>query len=274
MGGFTSELEEAKDYIRKITKIRPTVGLILGSGLGELAQEIESPVSIFYGDIPHFPVSTVPGHKGCLVLGRLGGRDVVCMQGRFHFYEGYSMKQVVFPVYIMKVLGTKDLLVTNAAGGINKSFSPGDLMLINDHINLMGTNPLIGVNNDEIGPRFPSMTEAYSSDLLKAANDAASKLEMELQEGVYAALTGPSYETPAEIRFLRTIGADAVGMSTVPEVIAANHCGMNVLGISCITNMASGVTDKPLNHSEVIETSKKANSRFKLLVKTIIGLSD
>ncbi|MFO7161146.1 MAG: purine-nucleoside phosphorylase [[Clostridium] cellulosi] len=265
-------MNEALDYIRSKTDFKPTVGIILGSGLGKFAQEIVKPVTIPYRDIPHFPVSTVEGHKGCLVMGKVCGKNVVCMQGRFHYYEGYSMKQVVFPVYIMKQLGVRTLIVTNAAGAINKSFSPGDLMLISDHINLMGTNPLIGRNDDKLGPRFPSMTEGYSLKLRDIAKTAAANSQINLQEGVYAALTGPSYETPAEIRFLRIIGADAVGMSTVPEVIAANHCGMEVLGISCITNMASGVTEKPLDHDEVIETSRKASERFITLVKSVIAL--
>lgn len=267
-------MTETLDFIRSKTDFKPSVGIILGSGLGELAQEIENPVTIAYQDIPNFPVSTVEGHKGCLVMGKLCGKGVVCMQGRFHYYEGYSLKQVVFPVYIMKQLGAKKLIATNAAGGINKSYLPGDLMLISDHINLMGTNPLIGKNDDTLGTRFPSMTEGYSLRLREIAKKAAAEVQINLQEGVYAAMTGPSYETPAEIRFLRTIGADAVGMSTVPEVIAANHCGMEVLGISCITNMASGVTDKPLSHEEVIETTNKASERFIALVKSIIALLD
>lgn len=267
-------MNEALDYIRSKTDFKPAIGIILGSGLGELAQRIENPVTIDYRDIPHFPISTVEGHKGCFVMGEICGKNIVCMQGRFHYYEGYSMKQVVFPVYIMKQLGAKTLIVTNAAGGINKSFSPGDLMLLSDHINLLGTNPLIGKNDDELGPRFPSMTEGYSSRLRKIAKTAAEQIKISLQEGVYAAMTGPSYETPAEIRFLRTIGADAVGMSTVPEVIAANHCGMEVLGISCITNMASGVTDKPLNHDEVIEITHKASERFIAFVESVVALID
>lgn len=273
MNEMNRNISEAVAYIRKFTDFTPEFGLILGSGLGGIADKIENTISIDYHDIPNFPVSTVCGHKGCLVMGKLEGKNVVCMQGRFHFYEGYSMKQVAFPVYVMQALGVKKLFVTNAAGGINNSFSPGDLMLISDHINLMGTNPLIGKNDDEIGPRFPSMTEAYDADLMHFAKKAASNLSIELKTGVYAALSGPSYETPAEIKFLRTIGADAVGMSTVPEVIAANHCGLKVLGISCITNMASGTTGKPLSHSEVMNITKLVGERFKTLLKSIIRLT-
>lgn len=270
MSTLKRNLEETVEYIRGVTDFIPQTALILGSGLGEIGDEIENPTVIEYKDIPYFPVSTVAGHKGRLIMGSLCGKNVVCMQGRFHFYEGYALERVVYPVRVMKLLGAKTLVVTNAAGGINTSFEPGDLMLICDHINLMGTNPLIGQNDDSIGERFPDMSRAYSEELRKKAHTAARKCGVELKEGVYAALTGPSYETQAEIRALRIIGADAVGMSTVPEVIAANHCGLDVLGISCITNMAAGIIKKPLIHSEVIEITNKANERFTALIKNIL----
>jgi purine-nucleoside phosphorylase len=271
LSDLEQKLTETVELIRKVSDFEPRIGLILGSGLGELAEEIEKLAVVEYKVIPHFPVSTVAGHKGRLVMGRFCKNNVICMQGRFHFYEGYTMQQVAYPVRMMKMLGVNSLIVTNAAGGINTSFSPGDLMLIRDHINLMGTNPLIGENDEKIGTRFPDMSQAYSEDLRQLACDAAAKEGVDLKQGVYAGLTCPSYETPAEINFLRIIGADAVGMSTVPEVIAANHCGLKVLGISCITNMAAGIVQKPLNHSEVIKTTKEANSRFTQLIKSVIG---
>jgi purine-nucleoside phosphorylase len=264
------QYEKTLAYLRRISQDSPQIGLILGSGLGALAEEIRPGVKISYGEIPNFPVSTVQGHQNTLVIGQLAGKTVLCMQGRFHFYEGYDMQSVVYPVRIMKLMGVRSLIVTNAAGGINSEFDPGDLMMIDDHINLMGWNPLIGQNEDAFGPRFPDMSEAYSKALRKTAQEAAQACKVTLQHGIYAALTGPSYETPAEICFLKTIGADAVGMSTVPEVIAANHCGMDVLGISCITNMAAGISAEALNHKEVIQTTKLANEKFVMLLKNII----
>jgi purine-nucleoside phosphorylase len=271
LGDLKQKFTETVSYIKRVSDFEPRTGLILGSGLGGLADEIDTAAVIEYKDIPHFPVPTVAGHKGRLLMGRIRGCNVICMQGRFHFYEGYSMRQVIYPVRVMKMLGAGIIIVTNAAGGINTSFSPGDLMLINDHINLMGTNPLIGENDDETGDRFPDMSQAYNGELRRLAISAAANAGLDLKQGVYAALTGPSYETPAEIGMLKAIGADAVGMSTVPEVIAANHCGLKVLGISCITNMASGITQRPLSHSEVIKTTEQANSRFTLLLKSVIG---
>ncbi|NSW89212.1 MAG: purine-nucleoside phosphorylase [Firmicutes bacterium] len=250
----------------------PEIGLILGSGLGVLAEAIEDMVVIPYINIPHFPVSTVEGHKGQLVLGELSGKPVICMQGRFHYYEGYSIYQVTYPVRVMQKLGISKLIVTNSAGGINIEFKPGDLMLIEDHINLMGVNPLIGENIESFGPRFPDMSEAYDRELGRKAEEAARSLSIELRKGIYAALTGPSYETPAEIRYLRIIGADAVGMSTVPEVIVANHGGINVLGISCITNMAAGVLGKPLNHRDVVDTANTVASKLVKLIKKIVEI--
>ena len=234
------KIEQAAAMIRKQSSIHPRIGLILGSGLGVLADEIEEAVVIPYAKIPHFPVSTVEGHAGRLVLGRLEGQAVVAMQGRFHLYEGYSLEEVTFPIRVMKRLGVETVLITNAAGGINESFQAGDLMLIRDHINFMFRNPLVGPNDPELGDRFPDMTEAYDADLRRLAKKVAEKLGIDLKEGVYAAMLGPSYETPAEIRMLRTVGGDAVGMSTVPEVIVARHAGIRVLGLSCIANMARG----------------------------------
>jgi len=264
-------VREAAAYIANKTALRPQVGLILGSGLGGLAEEIEDATILPYGDIPHFPQSTVPGHKGRLVIGRLAGAPVVAMQGRFHYYEGYSMEQVVRPVRVMAQLGVKTLIVTNAAGGVNESFSPGDLMLIVDHINLFGTNPLIGPNEEAFGPRFPDMTEAYDKRLRALALQAAEEVGIRLQQGVYMGLSGPTYETPAEIRAFRVLGADAVGMSTVPEVIAARHLGLRVLGISCVTNMAAGILPEPLSHEDVVRVSAEVGPKFSALIKAILA---
>ncbi|WP_404329173.1 purine-nucleoside phosphorylase [Mesobacillus maritimus] len=264
------KIKNAAEFLKDKFNQPVQIGLILGSGLGILADEIENPVKIPYSDIPDFPVSTVEGHAGQLVFGTLNGVVVAAMQGRFHFYEGYSMDKVTFPVRVMKELGIEHLIVTNAAGGVNESFSPGDLMLISDHINNMGTNPLVGPNDAELGPRFPDLSEAYSKDLRKLARDTASRLDIAVQEGVYVGNSGPVYETPAEVRMLRILGGDAVGMSTVPEVIVARHSGMKVLGISCISNMAAGILDQPLSHDEVIETTEKVKATFLLYVKELV----
>lgn len=266
-----AKIQNAASYLKEKIPHQPTLGLILGSGLGVLADEIESPVQIDYKDIPDFPVSTVEGHAGQLVFGSLNGVQVAAMKGRFHYYEGYSFDKVTFPVRVMKELGIEKLIVTNAAGGVNESFSPGDLMLISDHINLMGSNPLIGPNDSRLGVRFPDLSEAYSRDLRTAAKGIAEKIQLKVQEGVYVGNTGPTYETPAEIRMIRLMGGDAVGMSTVPEVIVARHAGMKVLGISCISNMAAGILDQPLNHEEVIETTEKVKTDFLRYVKTIVA---
>ncbi|MEH6943036.1 purine-nucleoside phosphorylase [Bacillus sp. JJ722] len=258
------------EYIKEKVNGTPEIGLILGSGLGVLADEIENAVAIPYNEIPNFPVSTVEGHAGQLVIGELAGKTVVAMQGRFHFYEGYSMEKVTFPVRVMKVLGVEKIIVTNAAGGVNTNFTPGDLMLITDHINFTGTSPLIGTNDERFGPRFPDMSQSYNREFQAMAKKVASELNIDLKEGIYFGLTGPTYETPAEVRMVRTLGGDAVGMSTVPEVIVANHSSMRVLGISCITNMAAGILDQPLNHEEVIETTEKVKSEFLLLVKELV----
>ncbi|MBS5909526.1 MAG: purine-nucleoside phosphorylase [Paenibacillus macerans] len=263
-------IRDAADYIRSRAAHTPKVGLILGSGLGVLADRIEQPVTIAYKDIPYFPQSTVEGHAGELLIGTIQGTAVVLMKGRFHMYEGYGPELTAFPVRVMKELGVSTLLVTNAAGGVNTSYSPGGLMLISDHINLTGKNPLIGPNDGELGPRFPDMSQAYSRRLRETARQVAGEKGVPLQEGVYAGLLGPSYETPAEIRMLHTLGADAVGMSTVSEVIVARHAGLEVLGISCISNMAAGILDQPLSHAEVMETTDRVREKFLSLVLAII----
>ncbi|WJE14158.1 purine-nucleoside phosphorylase [Halobacillus sp. ACCC02827] len=265
-----TKIKEASSFIREQLTHQPTVGLILGSGLGVLADEIQNPVTIAYKEIPHFPESTVSGHKGQLVIGELEGRQVIAMQGRFHYYEGYSMQQVTFPVRVMKELGVETLFVTNAAGGINETFQPGNLMIITDHINNMGNSPLIGPNDEDLGPRFPDMSEAYDRDLIQHAHQSAERLNLKVQQGVYVGNTGPAYETGAEVRMLRTLGGDAVGMSTVPEVMVANHSGMRVLGISCISNMAAGILDQPLTHEEVIDTTAQVREDFLGFVKDLL----
>ncbi|MDA8234051.1 MAG: purine-nucleoside phosphorylase [Clostridia bacterium] len=265
-----TNIKETVESIQKKLTGDVEIGLILGSGLGALAEELTDKVVIPYKEIPHFPQSTVEGHAGQLVYGTLEGKQVVVMQGRFHFYEGYSMAQVTYPVRVMQKLGVKTLVVTNAAGGVNRSFTPGDLMLIEDHINLTGTNPLIGPNDDSFGPRFPDMSEAYNRELRALADKVATGQGFSLQRGVYAGLTGPTYETPAEIRHLAAIGADAVGMSTVPEVIVANHGGIRVLGISCITNMAAGILERKLDHAEVMETAERIKEKFLGLVRGVV----
>ena len=263
-------IDEAAAYIRSTTSVTPEIGLILGSGLGVLGEQLEDAVTIHYADIPHFPVSTVEGHAGELVIGRLQGRNVVLMRGRFHMYEGYEPERTAFPVRVMKALGVKTLLVTNAAGGVNLSYKPGNLMLISDHLNLTGRNPLIGPNDNALGARFPDMSEAYSRRLRAIAKDTAAELGFSVQEGVYVGLLGPNYETPAEIRMFRTLGADAVGMSTVSEVIVARHSGIEVLGISCISNMAAGILDQPLSHQEVMETTELVKEQFLSLVLNVL----
>ncbi|MGI6188509.1 MAG: purine-nucleoside phosphorylase [Clostridiales bacterium] len=258
------------EFIKDRIDMQPVIGLILGSGLGEISRTIENPVYINYKDIPGFIDTTVEGHLGRFVIGKCSSKYIIVMQGRFHFYEGYEMEQVVLPVRAMKRLGVETLIVTNSAGGVNPSFSPGDLMVIQDHINMTGVNPLRGRNKDDLGPRFPDMTYAYDQGLRELAFDKAEEMGIGLQQGIYAMMPGPSYETPAEIAMLRRLGADAVGMSTVPEVIAAVHAGMKVLGISCITNMAAGILDKPLSHEEVVETASKAAECITRLLLNVI----
>lgn len=266
----TQEIFEARDFIMTKTAYRPTIGLILGSGLGDLAEEIENPFIIPYSEIPHFAKSEAVGHANELVIGSLNGKTVLAMKGRFHYYEGFTLDEVTFPVRVMKALGVEELIITNACGAINTSFNPGDLMLITDHLNLVGTNPLIGPNNAELGTRFPDVSEVYNRTLRTIATEVANDQNTTLQNGVYAWWSGPAYETPAEIRMIRTLGADAVGMSTVPEAIVAVHGQMKVLGISCLTNMACGILDQPLSHDEVIETAAMVKEKFIQLVKGII----
>ncbi|UOQ85400.1 purine-nucleoside phosphorylase [Gracilibacillus salinarum] len=265
-----NQLQEATVYLQHKLTDRPTVGLILGSGLGMLADEIKNPIKIKYQEIPGFPVSTVEGHAGQLVIGELQGVDVIAMQGRFHYYEGYGLDAVTFPVRVMKELGIEKLLVTNAAGGVNRDLEPGDLMLITDHINNTGQNPLIGENVEQHGVRFPDMSTAYDRELQTIARKAAQQLSIPLKEGVYVWNTGPSYETPAEIKMLDILGGDAVGMSTVPEVTVARQAGIRCVGISCISNMAAGILDQPLTHDEVIETTEKVRESFLQFVKQLI----
>lgn len=268
---LTEKLEATVSFMKEQGVGEVEFGLILGSGLGELAEEIEEAIVIPYDQIPHFPISTVVGHAGQLVYGRLSGKKVLAMQGRFHYYEGHSMQTVTYPVRVMKALATHSVIVTNACGGVNITFTPGDLMLITDQINFMGDNPLMGENEEEMGPRFPDMSQAYTLSYREAAKKVAEAKGLHLKEGVYMGFSGPTYETPAEIRFARTIGADAVGMSTVPEVIVAAHSGMKVLGISCITNLAAGMQAN-LNHEEVVETTQRVKAEFKALIKETLAV--
>lgn len=264
----------AAKYILARTKLRPRIGVVLGSGLGGFADELISAARIPYVRIPNFPRSTAIGHAGQLVIGKLGGKGgdipVAAMQGRVHFYEGYPLSEVIFPMRVFSRMGIRAVILTNAAGGINRNYGQGALVVLSDHINLQGSNPLIGANDERFGPRFPDMTHAYNRNFRKQALDEGGKLGMIIHEGVYAALTGPSYESPAEIRYLAAIGADLVGMSTVPEVIAARHMGMECLGISCVTNMAAGILDQPLNHEEVLATGARVKDQFIALLRAVI----
>ncbi len=271
MENLMKKLNEAKAYIEKQTKGMPIeVGLVLGSGLGDMAQEIKDPVIINYRDIPNFPVSTVAGHAGRLVIGELQGKNVLCMQGRFHFYEGYGMDQVVFPIQVMRMLGIGYLILTNAAGCVNVNWEPGTLMMITDHIKLAPECPMRGPNEDDLGLRFFDMSRAYDPDLQKVVRKVAQQVGVPLKEGVYMFFAGPNFETPAEIRAARILGADAAGMSTVPEAIAAAHCGLRTIGISCMTNMAAGILDQPLNHTEVLETGLRVKAQFTALIKGVL----
>jgi len=264
-------IKNTADFISEKTKFRPEIGIILGTGLGGLVDEIDIRHAISYHDIPNFPVSTVEGHSGKLIFGELGGKNVIALQGRFHFYEGYSMNEVVFPVRVMKFLGIEKLIVSNACGGVNPSFEIGDIMLISDHINLFPTNPLIGPNIDELGPRFPDMSEAYSKELITLAEKVAVKNQIKLVKGVYAGLTGPTLETPAEYFYTRAIGADAVGMSTVPEVIAARHMSIPCFGFSVITDL--GVPGKivEVTHQEVQQVAAKAEKKLTVIIKQMLA---
>jgi purine-nucleoside phosphorylase len=252
------------------TKLRPRIGLVLGSGLGGFADDLTTATRIEYQRIPHFPRSTAVGHAGKLVIGKVGAAPVAVMQGRVHFYEGYSPQEVIFPMRVFARMGIRAVILTNAAGGINRSYGQGALVVLRDHINLQGANPLAGPNDERFGPRFPDMTNAYARTFRKIALDAVRKLGITDHEGVYAALSGPSYEAPAEIQYLATIGADLVGMSTVPEVIAARHMGIKVLGISCVTNMAAGILDRPLDHKEVLATGERVKDQFIALLRAVI----
>lgn len=270
---YTMEMiNEAASFIRERLVQLPRIGMILGSGLGVLGDDVSDPVTIPYSAIPHFPQSTVEGHAGQLVIGELEGRQVLVMQGRFHYYEGYEMDAVTFPVRVMYQLGIRDMLVTNAAGGCNPAFTPGDLMIITDHIKFFDQSPLRGPNLPDFGPRFNDMSDAYTRVLQEKALQVGRDLGISLVRGVYAHMAGPSFETPAEIRMLQILGADAVGMSTVPEVTTAAHAGMRVLGISCITNMAAGILDQPLNHQEVMETGALVRDKFASLIRGVLAI--
>ncbi len=265
------KLAQSADYIvGRIGDEKVDIAIVLGSGLGDLADSLEDAVVVDYHDIPHFPVSTVPGHKGRLVAGRLEGRRVLCMQGRFHYYEGWSLQEVVYPVQTFHVMGIDRLFLTNAAGCVNTSWGPGNLMLITDHIKLMGDSPLRGRNPDGLGPRFFDMSTTWDKAAQDVARSAARKCGTTLREGVYMLFGGPQFETPAEVRLARILGADAVGMSTVPEAIAASHMGMRTLGISCLTNMGAGILDQKLNHEEVLETGERVKGAFTALVREIV----
>ncbi len=269
-GAEFARVQAAAKFLLKKTKLRPRVGVVLGSGLGGFADELRDAAKIPYQMIPGFARSTVIGHAGRLVIGTTAGTPVAAMQGRIHVYEGYPIRDVVFPIRVLWAMGVRGVVLTNAAGGINREYKQGALVLIRDHINLQCQNPLTGANEEKFGVRFPDMTEAYSQKFRDLARDEARKLDIDLRDGVYAALAGPSYETPAEIRFLRTIGADLVGMSTVSEVIAARHLGISVLGISCVTNAAAGVLDKPLDHAEVMATTERVKGDFVALIRGVL----
>ncbi len=262
--------DSAAQLILQHTPLRPKIGLVLGSGLGAFADSLAQATKVPYSEIPSFPQSTAIGHAGRLVVGKAGSVPVAAMQGRVHQYEGYSAQQVAFPIRVFARMGIKAVILTNAAGGISLGYSQGALVLIRDHINLQGANPLVGPNDDRFGVRFPDMTHAYCREYRQIAREEATKLHIEFHEGVYAALLGPSYETPSEIEYLRRIGADLVGMSTVAEVIAARHMGLDVLAISCVTNMAAGILDQPLSHAEVMETGERVKSTFEALLSAVL----
>lgn len=267
---FYEKVKESADFIRERTDKMPSLGVILGSGLGSLVDIMEEKTVIPYPEIPNFPQSSVAGHAGNLVIGRIGKEIIFAMQGRFHFYEGFTMKEVTYPIYVMKLLGVKNLIVTNACGGINRAFVPGDLMLLTDYINMLGNNPLIGENDERLGVRFPDMSEAYSLELLAKAEETAKALGIAYQKGVYAIFSGPCYETAAEIRAYERLGADAIGMSTVPETIVANYLGMKVLGIACITNMATGIAKEKHTHEEVVRIANESSSKLCAWVEKLL----
>lgn len=267
---YYEETKAAADFILAKTKVRPEIGIVLGSGLGGFAASLDEQCIIPYSQIPGFPHSTLAGHADQLVIGLIGGHSVAVMQGRFHFYEGFTMKQLTFPIYTLKLAGVNSLIVTNACGGINSSFKPGDIMLITDYINTLGNNSLIGENDERFGPRFPDMSEPYAHALQKKAEDSAKRLSLSYQKGVYALFSGPCFESAAEIRALSRVGADAVGMSTVPETIAANYLGMQVLGISCITNMGTGIAKEKHTHEDVLKTAEETGARLDVWLKDIL----
>ena len=270
MESFKNKVLEATEFVRARLEARPRIGLLAGTGLGDSVGSMDDVTSIDYAQIPHFPISTVTTHRGRLLLGNMAATPVMAMQGRFHYYEGYTMKEITFPIRVMQLLGVKTLILSNAAGGINPLFNTGDIMAITDHINLTGDNPLIGQNVDEWGPRFPDMTQVYDTDLVAIAEQAALESGVHLQKGVYVGLAGPSLETPAEIRFLKTIGADAVGLSTIPEVIAAAHGGMTILAFSVITNMNFPDNPKPCSVDEIIATAEGAAPLLQAVIEGVI----
>lgn len=265
-----TKIQETVAFIKAKIKVTPEIGIILGTGLGGLINEIEDQVAIPYKDIPNFPVSTVEGHVGQLIFGRLGGRNIVAMQGRFHFYEGYTMREVTFPIRIMKLLGIRLLVLSNASGGLNPTFEVGDLMIITDHINLMPSNPLIGENFDELGPRFPDMSEAYDKEIIRKALEIASVNKLQVRTGIYAGVSGPTFETPAEYNYIRIIGADAVGMSTVPEVIVARHMGLTCFAVSVISDLGVHGKIVEVSHKEVINIASIAEPRMTLLIQQLL----
>ena len=267
---FYDSVKESAEYIQGRISQRPTTGIILGSGLGSLVDVMEDKTVIPYAEIPNFPESSVAGHAGNLVIGRIGQETIAAMQGRFHYYEGFTMKEVTYPIYVMKLLGIENLIVTNACGGINREFEPGDLMLLTDYINMLGNNSLIGENDERFGVRFPDMSEAYAMELMQRAEKAAKKLGINYKKGVYAIFSGPCYETAAEIRAYERLGADAIGMSTVPETIAANYLGMKVLGIACITNMATGIAKTKHSHEEVVRIANESSEKLCAWVKQLL----
>ncbi len=267
---FYDKVKESAEYIKGITAQKPTIGIILGSGLGSLVETMENKEIIPYKEIPNFPQSSVSGHAGNLVFGKIGNQTVAAMQGRFHFYEGFSLQEVTYPLYVMQLLGIKNLMVTNACGGINENYTPGDLVLLTDYINMLGCNPLFGPNDERFGVRFPDMSEAYSLELRENAGAAAEKIGLKYKEGVYAWFNGPCYETAAEIRAYAALGADAIGMSTVPETIVANYLGMRVLGISCITNMATGIAKEKHTHEQVVKIANEASENLCRWVRQIL----
>ena len=264
------KIQETAAFIKAKIKVAPEIGIILGTGLGGLINEIEDKIAIPYKDIPNFPVSTVEGHIGQLIFGRLGGRNIVAMQGRFHYYEGYTMREVTFPIRVMKLLGINLLVLSNASGGLNPTFEVGDLMIITDHINLMPSNPLIGENFDELGPRFPDMSDAYNKGIIRKALEIASENKLQIRTGIYAGVSGPTFETPAEYNYIRIIGADAVGMSTVPEVIAARHMGITCFAVSVISDLGVHGKIVEITHKEVINAAKVAEPRMTLLISELL----